>query len=127
MENTTTERMMMTVNVKDVSDKSSCIGYIGFGTWFDGKDFMVAQYQANPTQWYFFVYDNLQNPESLIHGHLEGFSYGNEVWQMNPINGNFYGTTFIYNSQQDKMLYQKQKFDFYHEVKTPPSFLFEIS
>jgi len=36
MENTTTVRMSMTVNVKDVSNKSSCVGFVGQGTWFDG-------------------------------------------------------------------------------------------
>ena len=59
MENTTTQRMVMRVRIQDVSDKSSCIEFVGQGTWFDGKSFIVAQYKSNPTSFYFFVYDFL--------------------------------------------------------------------
>ena len=57
MENTTTKRMVMRVRLSDVSDKSSAIEYVGQGTWFDGKSFVVAQYKSNPSHFYFFVYN----------------------------------------------------------------------
>ena len=125
MENTTTHRMTMTVKIKDVSEKSSCIKHIGFGTWFNGKHYMVAQYKANPTQWYFFVYDTLQNPETLICGHLEGFSYGREVWQMNPMNNYFYGVLFVYNSENDMMLLKTHSTSAY-TTTFPPVFNFDV-
>ncbi len=46
MENTTVQRMVMRVRIQDVSNRSSAIEYVGQGTWFDGKSFIVAQYKA---------------------------------------------------------------------------------
>ena len=126
MENATIERMMMTVNVKDVSDKSSCIGFIGFGIWFNGKDFMVAQYKSSPTKWYFFVYDAMNIDERLIENADDNFSYGQRVSELAPSNGHVNGSTFIYDSATDTMLH-KIGTDWWCTECNSPSFLFEIS
>jgi hypothetical protein len=125
MENTTIQRMEMTVKIQDVSHKSSCVGYIGFGTWFDGKSFMVAQYQSNPTKWYFFVYDVLTVDERLFENPAETFSYGRQISELNPANGLVCGSTFTYNSAKDTME-QRLGTSQWQLACNPPSFLFEI-
>ena len=119
MENTTTVRMSMTVNVKDVSNKSSCVGFVGQGTWFDGKSFIVTQYKANPTCWYFFVYDVFAPEENYFDG---VGSFGNEIWHLNPDNGEMCGKTYLYSSMLDKM-YEPYAIT---PVVESPSFLFEM-
>ena len=119
MENTTTVRMSMTVSVKDVSNLSSCIGFVGQGTWFDGKSFIVTQYKANPTYWYFFVYNSFTPEENYFEG---VGSYGNEIWHLNPDNGEMVGKTYLYCTMVDR-LYVPHELD----ADKSPSFLFEIS
>jgi len=122
MENTTTVRMSMTVNIKDVSDKSSCIGFVGQGTWFDGKSFIVTQYKANPTCWYFFVYDVFAPAENYFDGVN---SFGNEIWHLNPDNGEMCGKTYLYSTMTDR-LYGPFAISQPTKEKSP-TFLFEIS
>jgi len=123
MENTTTVRMSMVVNVKDVSDNSSCIGFVGQGTWFDGKSFIVTQYKENPTCWYFFVYDIFILTEE---NYFEGVtSYGNEIWHLNPDNGGMCGKTYLYSTMTDRLYVP---FGISQPTKeTSPTFLFAIS
>ena len=125
MENTTIQRMAMTVKIQDVSHKSSCVGFIGFGTWFDGKSFMVAQYQSNPTKWYFFVYDVITVDERWFESSSENFSYGRQVSELNPSNGLVFGSTFTYDSVRDTME-QRLGTSGWTLACNPPSFLFEI-
>jgi len=125
MENTTTVRMSMTVQVEDVSDKSSCIGYVGQGTWFDGKAFIVTQYKANPAYWYFFVYNDFIPQENFFKGFEGVYSYGNEIWHLNPDNGHFSGIVYLFSAMTDTLyipfsISQPNK-------ETSPTFLFEIS
>ena len=120
MENTTTQRMVMRVRLEDVSDRSSCIGYVGQGTWFDGKSFIVTQYKANPSSFYFFVYNDFVPDYNYFDSMNSGF--GNEIYQLNPDNGNFSGKTYIYSSMLDK-LYEPYAIN---PVVKSPSFLFEI-
>jgi hypothetical protein len=126
MENTTIQRMEMTVKIQDVSHKSSYVGYIGFGTWFDGKPFMVAQYQSNPTKWYFFVYDVITVDERWFQSSSDTFSYGRQISELNPANGLVSGSTFTYNSANDTME-QRLGTSEWLVACNPPSFLFEIS
>ena len=126
MENTTIQRMEMTVKIQDVSHKSSCVGYIGFGTWFDGKSFMVVQYQSNPTKWYFFVYDVDTVDERWFENPSETFSYGRMISELNPANGLVSGSTFTYNSARDTME-QRLGTSQWQLACNPPSFLFEIA
>ena len=121
MENTTTVRMSMTVNVKDVSNNSSCIGFVGQGTWFDGKSFIVTQYKANPTCWYFFVYDIFILTEE---NYFEGVtSYGNEIWHLNPDNGEMCGKTYLYSPMTDRLYVP---YGISQPKEKSPSFLFVI-
>ncbi len=125
MENTTIQRMEMTVKIQDVSHKSSCVGYIGFGTWFDGKSFIVTQYKANPSYWYFFVYNDFVPAENHFEGFGSIYSYGKEIWHLNPDNGNISGKTYLYSTMTDTLyipfsISQPNK-------ETSPTFLFEIS
>ena len=120
MENTTTVRMSMTVNAKDVSDKSSCIGFVGQGTWFDGKSFIVTQYKANPTCWYFFVYDVFTPEENYFDG---VGSFGNEIWHLNPDNGEMCGKTYLYSSMTDRLYVP---YGISQPKEKSPSFLFVI-
>jgi hypothetical protein len=125
MENTTKVRMSMTVHVEDVSDKSSCIGYVGQGTWFDGKAFIVTQYKANPAYWYFFVYNSFVPQDNFFANFSNIYSYGNEIWHLNPDNGNFSGTVYLFSTMTDTLyipfsISQPSK-------ETSPTFLFEIS
>ena len=125
MENTTKVRMSMTVHVEDVSDKSSCIGYVGQGTWFDGKAFIVTQYKANPAYWYFFVYNSFVPQDNFFANFSNIYSYGNEIWHLNPDNGNFSGTVYLFSTMTDTLyipfsISQPNK-------ETSPTFLFEIS
>lgn len=125
MENTTTVRMSMTVQVKDVSKKSSYIGFVGQGTWFDGKSFIVTQYQANPTCWYFFVYNDFVPQENFFNGFDGVYSYGNEIWNLNPDNGHFSGIVYLYSTMTDT-LYIPYSIS-QPKRETSPTFLFEIS
>ena len=120
MENTTVQRMVMRVRIQDVSNRSSAIEFVGQGTWFDGKSFIVAQYKANPTNFYFFVYDSFVPEYNYFDAMDSGI--GNEIWQLNPDNGNYSGKTFIYSTMTDKM------YDPYavSPVKSSPAFLFDI-
>jgi len=120
MENTTTQRMVMRVRLEDVSDRSSCIGYVGQGTWFDGKSFIVTQYKANPSVFYFFVYNEFVPAYNYFDEMNYGF--GNKIHQLNPDNGNFSGKTYVYSSMLDKM-YEPYAIN---PVVESPSFLFEI-
>ena len=120
MENTTTKRMVMRVRLSDVSDKSSAIEYVGQGTWFDGKSFVVAQYKSNPSHFYFFVYNEFVPPYNYFDEMNSGI--GNEIWQLSPDNGNYSGKTYVYNSGLDKM-YEPYAIN---PVLNSPSFLFEI-
>ena len=115
----------MTVHVEDVSDKSSCIGYVGQGTWFDGKAFIVTQYKANPACWYFFVYNSFVPQDNFFANFSNIYSYGNEIWHLNPDNGNFSGTVYLFSTMTDTLyipfsISQPSK-------ETSPTFLFEIS
>ena len=120
MENTTTKRMVMRVRLDDVSDKSSCIEYVGQGTWFDGKSFIVTQYKANPSCFYFFVYNEFVPAYNYFAEMNSGF--GNEIHQLNPDNGYFSGKTYVYSSMLDKM-YEPYAIT---PVVESPSFLFEM-
>jgi hypothetical protein len=125
MENTAKVRMSMTVHVEDVSDKSSCIGYVGQGTWFDGKAFIVTQYKANPAYWYFFVYNDFVPQENFFANFSNIYSYGNEIWHLNPDNGHFSGIVYLFSAMTDTLyipfsISQPNK-------ETSPTFLFEIS
>jgi hypothetical protein len=117
--------MSMTVQVKDVSKKSSCIGFVGQGTWFDGKSFIVTQYKANPAYWYFFVYNDFVPQENFFKGFEGVYSYGNEIWHLNPDNGHFSGIVYLFSAMTDTLyipfsISQPNK-------ETSPTFLFEIS
>ena len=120
MENTTTQRMVMRVRIEDVSDRSSCIGYVGQGTWFDGKSFIVTQYKANTSCFYFFVYNDFVPDYNYFDSMNSGF--GNEIYQLNPDNGNFSGKTYVYSTMLDKM-YEPYAIT---PVIESPTFLFEI-
>ena len=113
--------MVMRVRLDDVSDKSSCIEYVGQGTWFDGKSFIVTQYKANPSVFYFFVYNEFVPAYNYFDEMNYGF--GKEIYQLNPDNGYFSGKTYIYSSMLDKM-YEPYAIN---PVVESPSFLFEIS
>ncbi len=93
MENTTTQRMVMRVRIQDVSNKSSAIEFVGQGTWFDGKSFIVAQYKSNPHNVYFFVYDSFVPASNWFDEMNAGI--GNEIWHLNPDNGNYSGKTYV--------------------------------
>ena len=101
MENTTTQRMVMRVRLQDVSDRSSAIEYVGQGTWFDGKSYIVAQYKSNPSNFYFFVYNDFV-PAYNYFGEMNA-GIGKEIWKLNPENGKFSGKTYVYSSILDKM------------------------
>ena len=101
MENTTTQRMVMRVRLEDVSDRSSAIAYVGQGTWFDGKSYIVAQYKSNPSNFYFFVYKDFVPAYNYFDEMNAGI--GNEIHQLNPDNGYFSGKTYVYSSMLDKM------------------------
>jgi hypothetical protein len=125
MKNTTKVRMSMTVHVEDVSDKSSCIGYVGQGTWFDGKAFIVTQYKANPAYWYFFVYNDFVPQENFFANFSNIYSYGKEIWHLNPDNGHFSGIVYLFSAMTDTLyipfsISQPNK-------ETSPTFFFEIS
>ena len=120
MENTTTQRMVMRVRIQDVSNRSSAIEFVGQGTWFDGKSFIVAQYKSNPYNVYFFVYDSFV-PETNWFDEMNA-GIGNEIWHLNPDNGNYSGKTYVYSKLTDK-LYDPYAIS---PVKTSPAFLFEI-
>ena len=120
MENTTTQRMVMRVRILDVSNRSSSIEYVGQGTWFDGKPFIVAQYKSNPTNFYFFVYNDFV-PE---YNYFDSMNYGigKEIWQLNPENGKYSGKTYVYSAMLDKM-YEPYAVS---PVQSSPCCLFEI-
>ena len=120
MENTTTHRMVMRVRIDDVSDRSSAIAYVGQGTWFDGKSFIVTQYKANTSSFYFFVYNDFVPDYNYFDSMNNGF--GKEIHQLNPDNGYFSGKTYVYSSMLDKM-YEPYAIT---PVVESPSFLFEI-
>ena len=120
MENTTTQRMVMRVRLQDVSDRSSAIEYVGQGTWFDGKSYIVAQYKANPSNFYFFVYNEFVPAFNYFDEMNSGF--GNEIYQLNPDNGYFSGKTYVYSSMLDKM-YEPYAIT---PVVESPSFIFEM-
>ncbi len=101
MENTTLQRMVMRVRLQDVSDRSSAIEYVGQGTWFDGKSYIVAQYKSNPSNFYFFVYNDFV-PAYNYFGEMNA-GIGKEIWKLNPENGKFSGKTYVYSSMLDKM------------------------
>ena len=120
MENTTTQRLVMRVRIDDVSNRSSAIAYVGQGTWFDGKSFIVTQYKNNTSCFYFFVYNYFVPAYNYFDGLNSGF--GKEIHELNPDNGNFSGKTYVYSTMLDKM----------HDphaitpVLNSPCFLFEI-
>lgn len=120
MENTTKQRMVMRVRLEDVSDRSSCIAYVGQGTWFDGKHFIVTQYKANPSVYYFFVYND-QIPYNYF-GDFKG-SYGKEIWTANPDNGEMAGTTYIYSPSLDRLY---KPFSPNPNWDNSPAFIFEM-
>jgi hypothetical protein len=93
--------MVMRVRLNDVSDRSSAIEYVGQGTWFDGKSYIVAQYKANPSNFYFFVYNDFV-PAYNYFGEMNA-GIGKEIWKLNPENGKFSGKTYVYSSMLDKM------------------------
>jgi hypothetical protein len=124
MENTTV-RMSMTVQVEDVGGISSCIGFVGQGIWFDGKSFIVTQYKANPAYWYFFVYNDFTPEANYFHELPVDFSIGNEIWHLNPDNGQVPGTVYLFSTMTDTLyipfsISQPKK-------ETSPTFLFEIN
>ena len=110
----------MTVKVEDVGGISSCIGFVGQGIWFDGKSFIVTQYKANPSCFYFFVYNEFVPAFNYFDEMNSGF--GNEIHQLNPDNGYFSGKTYVYSSMLDKM-YEPYAIT---PVVESPSFLFEM-
>lgn len=110
----------MRVRIKDVSDRSSAIEYVGQGTWFDGKSFIVARYKDNPTNFYFFVYDSFV-PAYNYFGMMDN-GFGNEIRNLNPEYGQFSGKTYCYNSMLDE-LYQPYSFS---QSDKSPAFIFEI-
>ena len=120
MENTTTQRMVMRVRLQDVSDRSTAIEYVGQGTWFDGRPYIVTQYKSNPTNFYFFVYDFLVPEYNYFDAMNSGI--GKEIWDLNPDNGIYSGQTFVFNTMLDKM-YEPYAFS---AVKNSPCCLFEI-
>jgi len=120
MENTTVQRMVMRVRIQDVSDRSSAIEYVGQGTWFDGKSFIVTRYKSNPTNFYFFVYDSFVPEYNYFDAMNSGF--GKEIHQLNPDNGYFSGKTFVYSTMLDKM-YEPYAVS---PVKGSPCCLFEV-
>ena len=120
MENTTTQRMVMRVRIQDVSNRSSAIEFVGQGTWFDGKSFIVAQYKSNPTSFYFFVYDFLVPEYNYFDAMNSGI--GKEIWDLNPDNGIYSGKTYVYSKMTDK-LYDRYAVS---PVKNSPAFLFEV-
>jgi hypothetical protein len=120
MENTTVQRMVMRVRIQDVSDRSSAIEYVGQGTWFDGKPFIVTRYKSNPTNFYFFVYDSFVPEYNYFDAMNSGF--GKEIHQLNPDNGYFSGKTFVYSTMLDKM-YEPYSVS---PVQNSPCCLFEI-
>ena len=81
---------------------------------------IVTQYKANPSCFYFFVYNDFVPDYNYFDSMNSGF--GNEIHQLNPDNGNFSGKTYIYSSMLDKM------FEPYAitPVVESPTFLFEI-
>jgi hypothetical protein len=120
MENTITQQMVMRIRLSDVSDRSSAIEYVGQGTWFDGKSFIVAQYKSNPTNFYFFVYDSFVPEYNYFDAMDSGI--GNEIWQLNPDNGNYSGKTYTYSTMSNKM-YEPYAIS---PVLSSPCLLFEI-
>ena len=120
MENTITQRMVLRVRIQDVSDRSSSIEYVGQGTWFDGKPYIVTRYKSNPTSFYFFVYDFLVPEYNYFDAMNSGI--GKEIWDLNPDNGIYSGKTYVYNTMLDKM-YEPYALS---PVSTSPAFLFEI-
>lgn len=119
MENTTTQRMVMRVRLQDVSNKSTAIEFVGQGTWFDGKSFIVAQYKSNPYNVYFFVYNDFVPEYNYFDAMNAGI--GNEIHQLNPDNGYFSGKTYVYSKMTDK-LYDPYAIS---PVQNSPAFLFE--
>ena len=101
MENTITQRMVMRVRIQDVSDRSSSIEYVGQGTWFDGKPYIVTRYKSNPTSFYFFVYDFLVPEYNYFDAMNSGI--GKEIWELNPDNGIYSGKTYVYSKMTDKL------------------------
>jgi hypothetical protein len=93
--------MVMRVRLEDVSDRSSAVEYVGQGTWFDGKSYIVAQYKSNPSNFYFFVYNDFV-PAYNYFGEMNA-GIGKEIWKLNPENGKFSGKTYVYSSMLDKM------------------------
>ena len=120
MENTIEKRLVMRVRLQDVSDRSSAIEYVGQGTWFDGKSFIVTQYKANPSNFYFFVYDSFVPEYNYFGGMDKGF--GNEIWNLNPENGQFSGKTYVY-STMTQHLYSPYGIS---PVVKSPAFIFEM-
>ena len=110
----------MRVRIQDVSNRSSCIEYVGQGTWFDGRPYIVTQYKSNPTNFYFFVYNDFV-PD---YNNFDAMNYGigKEIWKLNPENGNYSGQTFIYSTMLDKM-YEPYAVN---PVQSSPCCLFEI-
>ena len=120
MENTTVQQMVMRVRILDVSDRSSSIEYVGQGTWFDGKPFIVTQYKSNPTNFYFFVYNDFVPDYNYFDAMNSGI--GKEIWDLNPDNGHYSGTTYIYSTMTNKM-YEPYAVS---PVLNSPCFLFDI-
>ena len=120
MENTTTQRMVMRVRLQDVSNKSSAIEFVGQGTWFDGKPFIVTRYKSNPTNFYFFVYDSFVPEYNYFDAMNSGI--GKEIWDLNPENGNYSGKTYVYSSMTGK-LYEPYAIN---PVLNSPAFIFDM-
>ena len=120
MENTTTQRMVLRVRIQDVGNRSSAIEYVGQGTWFDGKSFIVAQYKSNPTYFYFFVYNDFVPEYNYFDAMNSGI--GKEIWDLNPESGNYSGQTFVYSTMLDKM-YEPYSVS---PVQSSPCCLFEV-
>ena len=120
MENTTAQRMVMRVRLDDVSDRSSAIAYVGQGTWFDGKSFIVAQYKSNPSNFYFFVYNDFVPAYNYFDEMNAGI--GNEIWQLNPDNGNYSGKTYVYSLMTGK-LYEPYAIN---PALNSPAFIFDM-
>ena len=120
MENTTTKRDVMRVRIQDVSNRSSAIEYVGQGTWFGGKSFIVTQYKNNTSCYYFFVYNDFVPEYNYFDEMNAGF--GKEIYELNPDNGNFSGKTYVYSTTLDKM----SEPDAITPVLNSPAFIFEI-
>ena len=120
MENTIKERMVMRVRIQDVSDRSSAIEFVGQGTWFDGKPFIVTQYKANPSIFYFFVYNEFVPEYNFFDEMNDGIDQA--IWSLNPHNSIVSGTTYLYVSALDRLFIPFRPESI---IENSPRFLFE--